>query len=101
MEIFCLRFRSNFCRHTKFLDFWISKKNFFLIWILGFHGKVCRLFPCIPIFKGFFLLKVQKECVYVIMLKIELLLFKIYVLMGKKGISGLVSKVAAKPSASY
>ena len=35
------------------------------------------------------------------MLKIELLLFKIYVLMGKKGISGLVSKVAAKPSANY
>ena len=43
-----------------------------------------RLFPCIPIFKGFFLLKVQKECVYVIMLKIALLLFKIC-FGGKKG----------------
>ena len=52
---------------------------------------MCMLFPCIPISKGVFLLKVQKECVYVIMLKITLLLFKIYVLMGKKGISGLVS----------
>ena len=49
-----------------------------------------RLFPCMPIFKGFFLLKVQKECVYVVMLKIALLLFKIYVLVRKKGISGLV-----------
>ena len=48
---------------------------------------MCRLFPCIPIFRGFFLLKVQKECVNVIMLKIELELVKIYVLMGKKGIS--------------
>ena len=43
----------------------------------------------------------QKECLYVIMLKMALLLFKIYVLVGKKGISGLVSKVAAKPSANY
>ena len=60
---------------------------------------MCRLFPCIPIFREIFLLKVQKECVYVIMLKITLLLFKIYVLVGKKGISGLVSQVAAKPSA--
>ena len=52
---------------------------------------MCGLFPCIPIFKGFFLLKVQKKCVYVIMLKIALILFKIYVLVRKKGISGLVS----------
>ena len=46
---------------------------------------MCRLFPCIPIFR-FFLLKVQKECVYVIMLKIALVLVKIYALVGKKGI---------------
>ena len=32
------------------------------------------------------------------MLKIALELFKIYVLVGKKGISGLVSQAAAKPS---
>ena len=52
---------------------------------------MCRLFPYIPIFKGFFfLLKMQKEYVYVIMLKIALLLVKIYVLVGKKGISGLL-----------
>ena len=43
-----------------------------------------KLFPCIPIFRGFFLLKVQKGCVYVIMLKIALVLFQIYVLVGKK-----------------
>ena len=59
---------------------------------------MCRLFPCIPIFRGFFLLKMRKKCVYVIMLKIALELFKIYVLVGKKGISGLVSQAAAKPS---
>ena len=41
----------------------------------------------------------QKECGYVIMLKIALLLVKIYVLVGKKGISGLVSQVAPKPTA--
>ena len=27
---------------------------FFLIQILRFHRKMCRLFPCIPIFRGFF-----------------------------------------------
>ena len=32
------------------------------------------------------------------MLKIALLLVKIYVLVGKKGISELVSQVAAKPT---
>ena len=58
-----------------------------------------RCFLVYPFLKGFFLLKVQKECVYVIALKMALLLFKIYVLVGKKGISGLVSQVAAKPSA--
>ena len=51
---------------------------------------MCRLFPSIPIFKGVFLLKVQKECVYVITLKITLVLVKIYVLVGKKGISELL-----------
>ena len=60
---------------------------------------MCRLFPCIPIFKGFFLLKVQKGCVYVIMLKTSLVLVKIYVLVGKKGISRLVSQVAPKSTA--
>ena len=50
-------------------------KQFFIITMKN------RLVPCIPIFRGFFLLKVQKGCVYVIMLKIALVLFKIYVLM--------------------
>ena len=40
-----------------------------------------RLVPCIPILEGFFRLKVQKGYVYVIMLKIVLVLFKVYVLM--------------------
>ena len=60
---------------------------------------MCSLFPCIPIFRGFFLLKVQKECVYVIMLKIALVLFKIYFLVRKKGISGLMSWVAQEHTA--
>ena len=60
-----------------------------------------RLFPCIPIFRGFFLLKVQKECVYVIMLKIALVLAKVYVLVGKKGISELSRWVAQKHTAHF
>ena len=35
------------------------------------------------------------------MLKTALLLVKIYVLVGKKGISELVSQVAAKPTAEF
>ena len=61
-----------------------------------------RLFPCIHIFSGvffFFWLKVQKGCVYVIMLKIALALAKIYVLVGKKGISGWLRQIAAKYTA--
>ena len=50
-----------------------------------------RLVPCIPIFRGIFLLKVQKGCVYVIMLKITLVLVKNVFFGFKKGISGLVS----------
>ena len=51
-----------------------------------------RLGPCIPIFffGGGGGIKRAKGCVYVIMLKIVLILFKIYVLMWKKGISGLL-----------
>ena len=58
-----------------------------------------RLVPCIPIFRGFFLLKVQKECVYVMMLKIALVLVKNVLLGLKKGISGLACWVAAKSTA--
>ena len=50
-----------------------------------------RLVPCIPIFRGFFLLKVQKGCVYVIMSKVALVLVKNVLFGLKKGISGLVS----------
>ena len=58
------------------------------------------LFPCIPIFRGlFFLLKVQKGCLYVIMLKIALVIVKIYVLVGKKGISKLSRWIAAEHTA--
>ena len=59
-----------------------------------------RLVPSIPIFRGFFSLKVQKRCVYMIMLKIALVLFKIYVLMSKKGISRLLHEIAAKHTAN-
>ena len=47
-----------------------------------------RLIPWIPILEGFFLLKVQKECVYVIMLKIALVLVENVLFGLKKGISG-------------
>ena len=48
---------------------------------------MCRLFPCLPIFKGVFLLKVQKKCVYVIMLKIALVLATNVFFDVEKGIS--------------
>ena len=50
---------------------------------------MCRLFPCLPIFKGAFLLKVQKKkkCVYVIMLKTALVLAKNVFFDAEKGIS--------------
>ena len=48
---------------------------------------MCRLFPCVPIIKDFFLLKLQKECVYVIMLKIALVLVKNVFFGLKKSIS--------------
>ena len=50
---------------------------------------MCRLFPCIPIFRGFFLLKSVKECVCVLVLKITLLLAKNICFGMKKGISEL------------
>ena len=64
--ILCLRFRIHFFRLTKFLRFKILKK--ILIWILRFHRKMCRLFPCITIFKWFFFIKSAKRmciCDYV------------------------------------
>ena len=60
---------------------------------------MCSLFPCVPIFRGFFLLKVQKECVYVIMLKIALVLVKKVFFSLKKGISRLLHWVAPKHAA--
>ena len=48
---------------------------------------MCRLFLCLPIFNGVFLLKVQKKCVYVIMLKIALVLAKNVFFDVEKGIS--------------
>ena len=54
------------------------------------------LFPYIPIFRGFFLLKVQKECVYMIMLKIAMVLVKNLIFGLKKGISRLSCWVVPK-----
>ena len=51
---------------------------------------MCRLFPCIPIFRGFCLIKnYKKKCVCVIMLKMALLLVKNVCFDVKKGISDL------------
>ena len=60
-----------------------------------------RLFRCIPIFRVFFLLKVKKECVYVIMLKIVLVLVKNVFFGLKKGASGLVPWIAQKHTSLY
>ena len=65
---FCLRFRRHFFRHTDFLGFEISKKIFFLNSDFRYHRKMYRLFPCIPIFRGFFMIKSTKSmclCDYV------------------------------------
>ena len=52
-----------------FLAYWvfkISKRILFKIQILRFHRKMCWLFPCIPVFRGFFGLKsVKKMCMCV------------------------------------
>ena len=49
---------------------------------------MCRLFPCIPIFRvSFFLLKRVRKCLYVIMLKSALVLAKNVCFGVKKGIS--------------
>ena len=48
---------------------------------------MCRLFPCIPIFRGFFELKSVKKCVCVLVLKIALLLVRSVFFGVKKGIS--------------
>ena len=61
----------------------------------------CIGFFLVYSFLGVFLLKVQKGCVSVIMLKIALVLVKIYVLVGKKGISKLSRWIAAKHTAFF
>ena len=79
--MFCLRFRRHFFRHTDFLGFKISNFFFKKIQILGVIEKYIGWVLVYPFLGVFILLKVQKGCVYVIMLKIVLVLFKIYVLM--------------------
>ena len=61
--IFCLRFRCHFFRHTDFLRFKISKRIFFLISNFRYHGKMYRLVPCIPIFRGFFIKSAKRMCI--------------------------------------
>ena len=47
------------------------------------------LFPCIPIFRGFFLIKKCKKNVYVLVIKVTLLLMKNLFFVVKKGMSEL------------
>ena len=61
---------------------------------------MCRLFRCVPIFKGIFLLKSVKKCVYVIMLKIALLLVKNVFFGLNKGISELLRWAAPTHTAT-
>ena len=58
---------------------------------------MCRLFPCIPIFRGFYIKKTfKKKCVCVVGLKIALLLVKNVFINMKNGMSELSCWVAAK-----
>ena len=52
-----------------------------------------------PFLGGGGLLKGQKRCVYVSMLFLVLILFKIYILMQKKHVSKLLHQIAAKHTA--
>ena len=58
---------------------------------------MCRLFPCIPIFRGFYIKKTfKKKCVCVVGLKIALLLVKNVFINMKNDMSELSCWVAAK-----
>ena len=50
---------------------------------------MCRLFPGIPIFSGFFSIKSVKKCACMVGLKIALLLVKNVFINVKKGMSEL------------
>ena len=56
---------------------------------------MCRLFPCIPIFRGFFSIKkYKKKCVCVVVVKIALLLVKSVFIDVKKGMRELGCSLA-------
>ena len=57
---------------------------------------MCRLFPGIPIFSGFFSIKSVKKCACMVGLKIALLLVKNAFINVKKGMSELWRSVAAR-----
>ena len=71
--------------------------------ISRFYRKMCELFPFIPIFKGFFLLKSKKKMCICDYVKNRIVTFKIYGFLGRKGImetkGELVSQVAPKHTA--
>ena len=76
---------------------------FFLLWALMCPTKMCRLFPCIPIFRwgGGRLLKSVKKIVCVVVLKITLLLVKsVFIKMGM-GIRKLGCWIAAKHTTEF
>ena len=50
--IFALDLGVNFLGLPNFKILRFRKKKFF-IWVLRFHRKMCRLFLCIPNFRGF------------------------------------------------
>ena len=58
---------------------------------------MCRLFPCIPIFRGFYIKKTfKKKCVCVVGLKIALLLVKNVFINLREGISEFSRWLAAE-----
>ena len=61
---------------------------------------MCGLFPCIPLFRRFILLKSVKKCACVIMLKIALLLVKNVFFGLNEGINEKVAWIAQKHTAN-
>ena len=75
----------------------LNFKNFFFL-NLGLKGvtEKCRLFPCIPIFRGFFRLKSVKKMCLCDVIKTALLFMKSIFINVKKGMSKLGRWLAAK-----
>ena len=96
---FLLEIQASFFQAYGFFKDLRFRKKIFFKFRFQVSQKNVQVVSLYTHFQGFFLLKVQKECVYVIMLKIILVHIKNYVLVVKKGISKLSRWVAQKSTA--